>query len=197
MMRRLGVLLLGGLSAVPLTLGNMEPSSPSVARPNGSTALPAPSGPASAWQCATLGELSCPGVDELPRDSGCQVRCRGARCASGRLACARLRSRGCIRMNTNSAGTWSTLKAVFTNAAGVDALTLPWCAPRLATAGQAACTPDRPLCVAIAGSVSHDQYTARPITSMPAGVPIEIAQLGDYPRRRHAALVHLTKLYDS
>lgn len=59
------------------------------------------------------------------------------------------------------------------------------------------CVPSDSLCVVIAGSVTADQYTARPAEAMPGGVPVLTAALGDYPRVHHAAIVHLTYIHDA
>ena len=122
----------------------------------------------------SLGNLNCPGLDELPRDGGCQVRCGEARspdgktCPRGRQACARLPS--CKRMNTNVEGTWATLKGLVPNwrgggggmrigrqlrqwrlrrggGADGDVESLPWCAPTLRTPEELA-QSGRPQCKA-------------------------------------------------
>ncbi|KOO24810.1 hypothetical protein Ctob_006557 [Chrysochromulina tobinii] len=166
-----------------------------------------PDGPTATWTCVGLGELECPGVDELPRDSGCQVQCKGGassrdakgrRCPSGRAACAKLQQ--CVRVNTNSEGTWATLKSLKLVGSGqpsVPLRQLPWCAPIVEPKRRGyACTADHALCILLAASVTHDPFSARPIESMPAEVPVLSAKLRDYPRRRHAAVVLLSYLYD-
>jgi hypothetical protein len=166
-----------------------------------------PDGPTANWTCVGLGELECPGVDELPRDSGCQVQCKGGassrdakgrRCPSGRAACAKLQQ--CVRVNTNSEGTWATLKSLKLVGSGqpsVPLRQLPWCAPIVEPKRRGyACTADHALCILLAASVTHDPFSTRPIESMPAEVPVLSAKLRDYPRRRHAAVVLLSYLYD-
>ena len=152
-----------------------------------------------------LGNLRCDGIDELPRDKGCQVRCEQAttaaeharspkerkRCPRGRKACAKLH--GCVRMNTNSEGTWATLKGRVPQRGSGPEMESHWCAP----VWNHKCTASDALCAVFASSLTApDLYTSRPHNSVPHRVPAVMGTLLDYPRRRHAAIVHLAFVHD-
>lgn len=102
-------------------------------------------------------------------------------------------------MNTNADGSWSTLKGLQPRRRGRDqAWASSWCAPELKPPSGPSCATTDALCVLVALSVTQpDQYTQRPAASTPAGVPVLTAALGDYPRRRHAALVHMSFVYNA
>ena len=178
--RRVRIINVGGRSSSGSSVGAEVGGASPPARPISSRSLPpphdgaAPRGLSSTWSCVSLGNLNCPGLDELPRDGGCQVRCGEARspdgktCPRGRQACARLPS--CKRMNTNVEGTWATLKGLVPNwrgggggmrigrqlrqwrlrrggGADGDVESLPWCAPTLRTPEELA-QSGRPQCKA-------------------------------------------------
>ena len=155
--------------------------------------------PTATMACAGLGELQCPRHDELPKDRGCQIKCEPSskRCQRGRKVCANIR--GCVRININSDNTWSTLKGLVRarGPANIGSLSLPWCAPEVKPPSGPSCQSTDPLCIVFALSTTYpDQYTQRPASSMPPGVPIVAAHLGDYPKRRHVAITHLTYIVD-
>ena len=155
--------------------------------------------PTSSLACAGLGELLCPRHDELRKDRGCQVKCEPSsqRCQRGRKVCNSLR--GCVRININSDATWSTLKGLVRarGSSDADLLSLPWCAPEVKPPSGPSCQATDPLCIVFAlSTTAPDQYTARPASSMPPGVPVVAASLRDYPKRRHVAITHLTYIVD-
>ena len=105
-----------------------------------------------------------------------------------------------MRVNLNSDISWATLKGLVRvrGPAELDLPALPWCAPLVLPPSGPGCRRTDPLCIVFALSItSPDRYTARPVSSMPPGVPVIAAMLRDYPKRRHIAISHLTFVVDS
>ena len=105
-----------------------------------------------------------------------------------------------MRVNLNSDISWATLKGLVRvrGPAELDLPALPWCAPLVLPPSGPGCRRTDALCIVFALSItSPDRYTARPVSSMPPGVPVIAAMLRDYPKRRHIAISHLTFVVDS
>ena len=151
----------------------------------------------SGWACLEPGDFSCPGVDELPRDAGCQVACRGTEgCSRARQKCAMLPS--CTHHTTNSENTWATLKvATPRKVTSVSGKADIWCPPAMRPRARDRCTEKEPLCVIIARQSDYDLFTARLEVDVPRTTPVVLGLRAFYPPARHAAAAHLAFVYNA
>ncbi|KAL1526339.1 hypothetical protein AB1Y20_015053 [Prymnesium parvum] len=158
--------------------------------------------PTSEWACLHAADFECPGVDELPRDFGCQVSCGGtADCSRAKEKCAALP--GCSHHTVNGEHTWATLKlprlrgAKGKGARGGESPAEIWCAPPLWVRHEQPCTEKDPLCVVVARTSDSELFTARLETDVPASTPVVVGRRAFYPPGRHAAATHLTFIYEA